>query len=58
MSDLGGKGFKECVTCVNRKYDPFQCAKCVKASKWEPDGADDDQSDDISGISFQEEIDG
>lgn len=27
--------FKECLTCVNREYDPFQCQGCVKASNYE-----------------------
>ena len=29
------KGFAECGTCINREFDPFQCANCVNSSTYQ-----------------------
>jgi len=29
------KGFAECGTCINREFDPFQCANCVNSSNYQ-----------------------
>lgn len=49
------KGFKECATCVNREYDPFQCKKCENGDRWESDDdEDEDTLDDLRAIIFKE----
>lgn len=50
-SVMGGKSrYPECDSCINREFDPFQCAECKNGSNYE--GEDDSEK-----LSYHEFLD-
>ena len=44
--------FPACESCINKKFDPFQCVECVNASNYEK--ADESFDDEVEELSFDE----
>jgi hypothetical protein len=42
--------FPECVDCINKEFDPFQCETCIDGSNFE--GEDDDASEELTYAEF------
>jgi hypothetical protein len=41
--------FPECVDCINKEFDPFQCETCIDGSNFE---GEDDDSEELTYAEF------
>lgn len=46
--------YPQCETCVNREFDPFQCAECVDGRNYEPHDSTDDDTYEAEELSLSE----